>query len=76
MNYRVYVNKKERFTVEATSLCSELKNNLNLNGLVSVDCFNVYDIFNADEEDLHLLKTKVLSETVTDEVHDEVDLSW
>ena len=75
MNYRVYVNKKERFTVEATSLCSELKNNLNLNGLVSVDCFNVYDIFNADEEDLHLLKTKVLSETVTDEVHDEVDLA-
>lgn len=75
MNYRVYVNKKEAFQVEAESLAKELKENLGLKSLESVNCFNVYDIFNADEADLKLLKTKVLSETVTDEVNDTCDLN-
>ena len=75
MNYRVYVNKKKAFQVEAESLAKELKENLGLIQLESVNYFNVYDIFDADEADLTLLKTRVLSETVTDEVNDEIDLS-
>ena len=75
MNYRVYVNKKKAFQVEAESLAKELKENLGLIQLESVNYFNVYDIFDADEADLTLLKTKVLSETVTDEVNNEIDLS-
>lgn len=75
MNKRVFVKKKEAFQVEATSLFHELKTNVNLNGLSSVTLYNVYDIYHADDNDLQLLKSKVLSEIVTDEVYDEIDLS-
>ena len=74
MNYRVYVKKKEAFRVEADSLFHELKQNLNLNELTGVELFNVYDIFNGDDHDVELLKAKVLSEKVTDEVFDTIDL--
>ncbi len=75
MNKRVFVKKKEAFRVEADSLFHELKQNLNLNDLTGVVLYNVYDIFNCDEHDVALLKEKVLSEKVTDEVFDEVDLA-
>lgn len=74
MNQRLFVKKKAAFTVEAKSLCDDLKNNLNLSGLHNVILYNIYDIYNADSQDLELLKTKVLSEAVTDEVFDEVSL--
>ena len=75
MNYRVYVKKKEAFRVEADSLFHELKQNLNLHGLENVTLYNVYDVFHGDDHDMELLKAKVLSEIVTDEVFDELDLS-
>ncbi len=75
MNYRVYVKKKEAFQVEADSLFHELKQNLNLAKLESVELYNVYDIFNGDEHDVQLLKEKVLSEKVTDRVFDTIDLT-
>lgn len=74
MNYRVFVKKKEAFQVESASLFHELKQNLNLAGLQSVLMYNVYDVFHGDEHDMELLKEKVLSEKVTDEVSDEIDL--
>lgn len=74
MNYRVFVNKKQQFQIESESLYRELKTNLSLSGLTGIETYNIYDVFNADEEDLNLLKSKVLSEIVTDEVHDELDL--
>ena len=74
MNYRVFVNKKQQFQIESESLYRELKTNLSLTGLTGIEYYNIYDVFNADEEDLKLLKTKVLSETVTDEVRDTLDL--
>ena len=72
MNARVFVKKKQQFRVEADSMFHELKQNLNLDGLTQVDLYNVYDIFNCDDKDIALLKEKVLSEKVTDEVYDEV----
>ena len=75
MNYRVFVKKKEMFQVEAQSLHHELKQNLNLSGLNGLQLYNVYDIFHGDEHDIALLKEKVLSEKVTDEVFDSVDLN-
>ena len=72
MNARVFVKKKQQFRVEADSMFHELKQNLNLDGLTQVDLYNVYDIFNCDDKDIVLLKEKVLSEKVTDEVYDEV----
>ncbi len=74
MNYRVFVKKKEAFQVEAASLFHELKQNLNLQGLQGVQMYNVYDVFHGDEHDMQLLKEKVLSEKVTDEVFDAIDL--
>jgi phosphoribosylformylglycinamidine synthase len=74
MNYRVFVKKKEAFQVESASLFHELKQNLNLAGLQGVQMYNVYDVFHGDKHDMELLKEKVLSEKVTDEVFDEIDL--
>lgn len=74
MEYRVFVKKKEAFQVEAVSLFHELKQNLNLKGLCGVTLYNVYDVFHGDDNDIALLKEKVLSEKVTDEVYDKVDL--
>ncbi len=74
MNYRVYVKKKEVFQVESDSMFHELKQNLNLQGLTGVQLYNVYDVFNGDDHDIALLKEKVLSEKVTDEVFDSIDL--
>lgn len=74
MNNRVFVKKKEAFQVEAESLFHELQTNLNLANLQGVTLYNVYDVFHADETDMELLKSKVLSEIVTDEVYEEIDL--
>ena len=75
MNFRVFVKKKEAYRVEADSLFHELKTNLNLQGLKDVKLYNVYDVFHGDEHDKELLCAHVLSEKVTDEVYDEIDLS-
>lgn len=74
MNNRIYVNKKEAYRVETQELFHDMKENLGLEGLKNICLYNVYDIFNGDESDLSLLKTHVLSEPVTDEVIDELNL--
>lgn len=74
MNTRVYVHKKQAYQVESQSLLNEFVENLGIKSITNVVLYNVYDIFNADESDIHLLKTKVLSEVVTDEVYDTLDL--
>lgn len=74
MNKRIFVSKKEGFQVEGNSILNEIKENLKENGLEKVELYNIYDVFNCDDEDVKLLKTKVLSEIVTDNVYDSVDL--
>lgn len=74
MNKRVFVKKKDGFLVESISLKEELVENLKEINLKKVDIYNSYDIFNCNFEELELLKTKVLSEPVTDEVFEELDL--
>ena len=74
MNTRIFVKKKEAYRVEADSLGHELKTSLNLNGLSGVTLYNTYDVFNADAHDIDLLRRRVLSEIVTDEVDDALDL--
>ena len=48
-NYRIYVEKKEAFRVEAKSLQSELNLNLGLN-LKNLRYINVYDLFGFDKD--------------------------
>ncbi|MGL5543906.1 MAG: phosphoribosylformylglycinamidine synthase, partial [Cetobacterium sp.] len=74
MNKRVFVKKKEGFQVESLGVKNELLENLKESSIDKIDLYNVYDIFNCTEEDLELLKNKVLSEPVTDDVYEEVEL--
>lgn len=74
MKYRVFVKKKEAYQIESSSLYQDLKQNLNLDTLTAVTLYNVYDIFHGDAYDLNLLKEKVLSEKVTDEVFDTLEI--
>ena len=74
MNTRLYVKKKPGFQVEQTSLQENLKTFLNLRDDFEIELFNIYDIFNAQAEDLQLLKESVLAEAVTDQVFENVNL--
>lgn len=74
MNKRIFVKKKMGFQVESDSLLKELRENLKENLLSQIEIYNVYDVFNADAEDIELLERKVLSEPVTDQVFGEVNL--
>ena len=74
MDTRIFVSKKEQFRVESDSLCNELKTSLSLDTNLNLTLYNIYDIFNADETDIQLLKENVCSEVVTDTVFDAVDL--
>ena len=72
-NYRIYVEKKEKFQVEAKSLQADLNLNLSLN-LKNLRLINVYDLFGFDEELLEKSKYQVFGEIVTDNVMDELNL--
>ncbi|MBQ6862502.1 MAG: phosphoribosylformylglycinamidine synthase [Alistipes sp.] len=73
-NFRIYVEKKERFRVEAESLKRELNLNLNLN-IASLRLVCVYDLFGFSEELKEKCRYGVFGEVVTDTVTDESPLS-
>lgn len=73
MKTRIYVEKKENFKVEATSLLNEFNSNLGLN-LTSLKLINIYDIFNISEELLKKSLYTVFGEIVTDTVFDKINL--
>ena len=73
-DFRIYVEKKEKYQVEAKSLQAELNLNLGLNQK-NVRTINVYDLFNFDEELLEKAKYRVFGEIVTDNVFDNLDLT-
>lgn len=74
MNKRLFVKKRERYRVASESLKNELSENLDENMIKEIEIYNIYDIFNSTIEDLIILKNKVLTEIVTDEIYDEIDL--
>ena len=73
-NYRIYVEKRPAFQVEARSLKNELNENLQLN-LQSLRYINVYDLFGFTPELLEQCRYSVFGETVTDTVSDACDLT-
>ena len=73
-NFRIYVEKRPAFQVEARSLKNELNENLQLN-LQSLRYINVYDLFGFTPELLEQCRYSVFGETVTDTVSDECDLT-
>ncbi len=72
-NYRIFVEKKEGYQVEALSLQEELNNQLGL-GLTHLRLINVYDLFGFTEDLLKKTSYRVFGEVVTDYVYDELDL--
>ena len=73
-NFRIYVEKRPAFQVEALSLKNELNENLQLN-LQSLRYINVYDLFGFTPELLEQCRYSVFGEIVTDTVSDECDLT-
>ena len=73
-NFRIFVEKRPAFQVEAKSLKNELNENLQLS-LQSLRYINVYDLFGFTPELLEQCRYTVFGETVTDTVSDECDLT-
>lgn len=66
MNYRIFIEKKEGFDLEAKRLESQLKENFKIK--CNVRLLNVYDIFNIDESKLKNSINVIFSEPPTDRV--------
>ena len=65
--YRIFVEKKPAFRVEAESLRAELNENLQLS-LPKLRLLNVYDLFGFSAELVAKSKYSVFGEVVTDDV--------
>ena len=52
MNTRVFVHKKKAYQVETSSMLNEFVEKLGIKSVEGLSLYNVYDIFNADENDL------------------------
>ncbi len=70
--YRIFVEKREPFRVEAESLRRELNSNLGLN-ITSLRLLCVYDLLGFSRELLEESRYRVFGEVATDSVTDEVD---
>ena len=70
---RIFVEKKDRFRVEAASLLAEFKENLSLS-LESLRLINVYDLFGFSDDLLERTRYSVFGEVVTDTVTDDLPL--
>ena len=71
MNYRIFIEKKEGFDLEAKRLESQLKENFKIK--CNVRLLNVYDIFNIDESKLKNSINVIFSEPPTDRVVEKKD---
>ena len=73
MNYRIFVEKRPGFDLEAKRFENELKESLQLKGLEKVRLLNCYDIFKIDSLELEKAKKLIFSEVVTDIVTKKLD---
>lgn len=74
MDTRIFVGKKPKYQVESESLAQELRTSLGLADDFGLTLYNIYDIFNASEDELEMLEKHVLTEAATDQIV-EPDLS-
>ena len=71
MNYRIFIEKKAGFDLEAKRLESQLKEHFQIKR--GVRLLNVYDIFNIDESKLSNSINVIFSEPPTDRVVEKTD---
>lgn len=72
MVYRIYVEKKKEFALEAAGLLSEIREFLGIQGLRALRMLNRYDVEHIDEALLERCKTAVFSEPPVDVVTGEL----
>lgn len=72
MVYRVFVEKKKEFAIEADGLLSEIKEFLQIENVARVRMLNRYDVENIDEELFEICKKTVFAEPQVDIVADEL----
>ncbi|MCH5228991.1 MAG: phosphoribosylformylglycinamidine synthase [Muribaculaceae bacterium] len=71
--YRIFVEKREPFRVEAESLKEDLNSNLGLN-IKNLRLISIYDIFGFNPELKDVSSSKVFGEPATDIVTESIDL--
>ncbi len=68
---RIYVEKKPGFDVEAQEVLSDLRENLNLKGLLGVRIINRYDVEGITDEEYAKARCLIFSEPPVDNAYDE-----
>lgn len=71
MNYRIFIEKKDGFNLEAKRLENQLKENFKIKS--SVRLLNVYDIFSIEESQLQNSIKVIFSEPPTDKIVEKKD---
>ena len=74
-NFRIFVEKRTHFNIEAQQLCADFQQNLHLPGLSSVRVINFYDIFNIEPTDFERSRYIVFAEAPLDDIYQSIDLS-
>ena len=71
MVYRLYVEKKKGFDVEAQGLLSDIKQSLNIESLKGIRVLNRYDIAGIHRDTFNLAKFTVFAEPAVDKIYEE-----
>lgn len=74
MNRRFFVGKKPGFQIEEKMFKEEVKNKLNIE-ISQPRIYQLYDVFELDEESAKVLKNQVISENNIDEVYEQLTIS-
>ncbi len=70
--YRVYVEKKAPFAVEAQGVLSDIRSSLGIHSASCVRILNRYYVEDISKEDFELAKGTIFSEPQVDDVYDEL----
>lgn len=70
--FRIYVEKKRAYNVEAENLAKEIRDFLKIPGLMDLRIVNRYDIEGINEDLFQRSKDMILSSPVTDELYDRL----
>ena len=66
--FRIYVEKKKPFAVEAKGLLSDIKTALQLDGLTGLRIINRYDVEGISQQDFKLATPTIFSEPPVDNI--------
>ena len=69
--YRVYVEKRKEYAVEADEILNDIQTQLNINHIQSLSVVNRYDVQGIEEDVLNQGIPTILSEPMVDEVYEE-----